>query len=125
MFTNLAEKLGLVSQGSSKIAHHTVSGSTISDFKYWSFVVETWHARDYFRIRMVLVMPTWSQENYIISLDFDFLSYQHFADVNIETLPNREHTDILLGLDNSSLMVVLEGRMGVQNQPPAIYTPIR
>ena len=122
--TNLADELGLVSEGSSKIALHTVSGSKVSDFKYTSFVVETLHARERFQIQKALVMPTWSNQTYILPQNYDLSTYQHFEDVNIETLPNRKHIDILLGLDNSNLMMVLEERMGAQNQPHAIHTPI-
>ena len=38
--TNLADELGLVLEGSSKIALHTVSGSTVSYFKCTLFVVD-------------------------------------------------------------------------------------
>ena len=60
-------------------------------------------------------MPTWSKETYILPQNYDLSSYQHFENVNIEILPNRKHIDILLGLDNSNLMIVLEERMGAQN----------
>ena len=69
-------------------------------------------------------MPTWSNKIYILPHNYDLSSCQHFADVIIETLPNRQHIDILLGLNNSNLLMALEKRMGAQNQSHSIQTPI-
>ena len=80
--TNLADELGLVSEESSKIALHTVTESTISDFKDTSFVVETLHTKERFQIQKALVMPTWSKETYILIHNY----VCHLTSTLIETL---------------------------------------
>ena len=120
----LAHELGLARGGTTEVTLHTVSGSTTADYAYVSFDVETMHSGERFTIQKALVMPAWSKETYTLPHHYDLSTYQNFHDIEIQAVPDRKHVDILLGLDNSDLMTVLEERVGAKNQPHAIHTPI-
>ena len=122
--TSLAQQLGLTLEEKPQITLHTISGSTKSDFYRMSFDLQALHTGERFSIQKALVMPTWSDEIYTLPHDYDLSFYHHFHDVSIITLPTQSQVDILLGLDNSYLMKVLEERTGTKNELHTIHTQI-
>ena len=121
---SLVNKLGLKSEGSSRIILHTVTERKESDFHYVSFDVEALHNGDHFNIQQAWVMNNWSDDSYTLPHDYDLSEYSQFDNVEFEVLPDRKCVDILLGLDNSHVMTALKERTGRHGEPHAIKTPI-
>ena len=121
---SLADELSLRRGETSLVTLHTVSGSTTSTFSHVSMKVQTLHNGDQFNINKALVMPAWSDESYTLPHHYNLSSLSQFDNVDMKKLPHRPNVDILLGLDNSNLMRVLEERIGEEGEPHAIETPI-
>ena len=121
---SLADELSLRREETSVVTLHTVSGSTTSTFSHVSMKVQTLHNGDQFNINKALVMPAWSDESYTLPHHYNLSSFSQFDNVDMKKLPHRPNVDILLGLDNSNLMRVLEERIGEEGEPHAIETPI-
>ena len=121
---SLADELSLRRGATSVVTLHTVSGSTTSTFSHVSMKVQTLHNGDEFNINKALVMPAWSDESYTLPHHYNLSSFSQFDNVDVKKLPHRSNVDILLGLDNSNLMRVLEERIGEEGEPHAIQTPI-
>ena len=70
--------------------------------------IQTLHNGGQFNINKALVMPAWSDEGYTLPHHYNLSSFSKFDNVDVKKLPHRSNVDILLGLDNSNLMRVLE-----------------
>ena len=86
--------------------------------------VQTLHNGDQFNINKTLVMPGWLDESYTLPHHYNLPSFSQFDNVEVKKLPHRFNVNILLRLDNSNLMRVLEERIGEEGEPHAIKTPI-
>ena len=120
----LVKELDLVPAGKSHLSLHTLSSSETRQFDHVSFDLEALDTNERFPARKALVIPPWSDEGYTLPHQQDLSEYPHFDQVTTYVIPSRRKVDILLGLDNSALMRVLEERVGQETQPHAIKTPI-
>ena len=88
------------------------------------FNLEAVHTSECFSGRSAIVVPPWSESGNNLPHNQDLSSYSHFKGVSTFVLPHNSSVDILIGLDNSQLMTVLEERVGEIDQPHAIMTPL-
>ena len=124
MSSALVNELGLVPVGNSVLSLHTLSCSETRAFDRVSFDLEALDTHERFCDRKALVISPWSDEGYLLPHQQALSNYSHFDSGTTHAIPNRSHVDILLGLDNSLLMQVLEERVGSEGEPHAIKTPI-
>ena len=71
-----------------------------------------------------MVIPPWSDEGYTLPHNQELSVYPHFDHVDICGLPSRSKVDLLIGLDNSCLMTVVEERVEQEGEPHAIKTTL-
>ena len=88
------------------------------------FDLKSLHNNKHFLGLQALVVSPWSDEGYILPHCQDLSEYPHFDDVAPCIIPERLGVDVLIGLDNSALMRVLQERTGNEGEPHAIKTPI-
>ena len=124
MSTSLVEELGLVNEGKCHLTLHTLSGSQTQLYARVVFNLETTHTHECFDGLEGIVIPSWSESDYNLPHNQDLSLFSHFEGVTISVLPHRSEVDIIIGLDNSHLMKVVEERVGDVGQPHAIKTPL-
>ena len=124
MSTSLVEELGLVNEGKCRITLHTLSSSQTQLYARVVFNLETTHTHECFDGLEGIVIPSWSESDYNLPHNQDLSLFPHFEGVTTCVLSHRSEVDIIIGLDNSHLMKVIEERVGDVGQPHAIKTPL-
>ena len=122
--STLVTELGLVPVGKSFLSLLTLSSSETRHFDRVSFDLEALDSGHCFRTRQALVVSPWSNERYTLPHQQDLSKYSHFASITAQVIPDRDKVDIILGLDNSSLMRVMEELVGEEGEPHTVKTPI-
>ena len=122
--TSLVESLGLKTKEKSHLTLHTLSSSQTGHYSRVGFNLEAVHTSECFSGLSAIVVPPWSESGNNLPHNQDLSSYSHFKGVSTFVLPHNSSVDILVGLDNSQLMTVLEERVGEIDQPHAIMTPL-
>ena len=120
----LLEELDLVPVGKSQITLHTISSSETSELENVVFNLKSLHNNKHFLGLQALVVSPWSDEGYTLPHCQDLSEYPQFDDVVPYMIPERSGVDVLIGLDNSALMRVLQERTGNEGEPHAIETPL-
>ena len=124
MSTSLVESLGLKTEEKSHLTLHTLSSSQTGHYARVGFNLEAVHTSECFNGLSAIVVPPWSESGNNLPHNQDLSSYSHFKGASTFVLPHNSSVDILIGLDNSQLMTVLEERVGEIDQPHAIMTPL-
>ena len=124
MSSDLVTELGLNTEGESLLTLYTLSNTETRHFQQVSFDLEALHTDQRFNARKAMVIPPWSDEGYTLPHNQELSAYPHFDHVDICGLPNRSKVDLLIGLDNSCLMTVVEERVGQEGEPHAIKTTL-
>ena len=118
------KEIDLVPVGKSRITLHTISSSETSELENVVFDLKALHNNKHFLELQALVVSPWSDEDYTLPHFQDLSEYPHFDDVVPRIIPERSGVDVLIGLDNSALMRVLQERTGNEGKPHAIEIPI-
>ena len=122
--SSLVQDLGLTLEGKSHLTLHTLSTSQTQHYEKVKFDLTAIHSQESFNSVNAIVIPPWGENTYNLPHNQELSSYAHFDGVTTCVLPNRSSIDIIIGLDNSLLMRVLEERVGQIGEPHAIKTPL-
>ena len=120
----LLKELDFVPVGKSRITLRTISSSETSELENVVFDLKSLHNNKHFLRLQALVVSPWSDEGYTLPHSNDLSEYPHFDDVVPCIIPERSGVDVLIGVDNSALMRLLQERTGNEDEPHAIETPI-
>ena len=88
------------------------------------FDLRSLHNDEHFLGLPALVVSPRSDEGYTLPHCQDLSEYLHFDDIIPCILPERSSVNVLIGLDNSTLMRVLQKQTGNEGEPHAVETPI-
>ena len=120
----LLKELDLVPVGKSRITLHTILSNETSELENVMFDLKSLHNdKHFFGLQALVVLP-WSDEGYTLPHCQDLSEHTQFDDIIPCILPERSSVDVLIGLDNSALMRVLQERTDNESKPHAIETPI-
>ena len=120
----LLKELDLAPVAKLRITLHTISSSETSELENVVFDLKSLHNNKHFLGLQALVVSLWSDEGYTLTHCQDFSEYPHFDDVVLCIIPERSGVDVLIGLDNSALMRVVQERTSNEGEPHAVETPI-
>ena len=89
------------------------------------FDLQSLFSNEMFELSNVVTNSAWQDDVETLPHRQDLNSFSHFEDVELYELPDNDTVDLLIGNDNSFLMTVLEGRVGVSRcEPHAVLTPL-